>query len=241
MKQIYFPLTDYKQEYRYSYYLCFLIRVIFKDVRYTKILRKDFINEWYKQGFWTRRHLTNVWNKWAYTNEFFNVISRARNCLSLVWKKKFELVLVPAMIYNKIKTITDFKIFITCCFAWKESKDSKGRGYNNIASRIWTHYKETACNRVKKGIEKFWLEKKNRYCNYNWHLARLTNTYNFWGVTYIKNNQNSVTNRATNRLKPKGSNHLLESIWGNIIKGQFKNLPYLPTNMYSLFNPKIYV
>ena len=236
LKQVYIPLVNYEQEYRYSYYLSFLIRIIYKDVSYTKIDKKEFIDNWFKQGFWTRRHLKNVWEKWAYTNKFLNVWKRTRNILSLKGKRNFELVLVPATTYTKIKTITDFRYFVTSCIAWNNTIDNKWRWYNNIAKGIWTNYKQTACNIVKKAESKFWLEKKNRYCNFNWYLTRLTNTYDFWWVTYIYNKfYNSINIRATRSKKALSSHQ--ELIWKRLIrKGEKLNLKYMPGNLYIDFN-----
>lgn len=240
MRQVYIPLAEYTTEYRYSYYLSFLIRVFFKDVRYTKIQRREFIDTWKKYGF-TKRSLQNIWDKWAYTNAFITTRNEKRNLVSLKWKQNFKLMLVPEMTYTKIKTITDFKLFITACIAGQKSKNSKWRGYNNIASKTWTRYKQTAYRRVKRAENKFGLEKNKRVCGYNGYLFQLTNVYSFWMVTYVYNKYfNSVNSRVSNRVKTRRSDHI-ESMGDKIINNRItKKLQYASSEMYRDINPLIY-
>lgn len=235
MKQIYIPIAEYEHEYRYSNYLAFLIRLIYKDVRYTKVYKKEFIDNGFKQWIATRRNLKNIWEKGAYTNKFLNVQKKARNCLSLVGSKNFKIVRVSQLTYKKIKTISDYKDFITCVVAGYKSKCNKGRGYWNIAGKTWTNYKETACRRIKRGITKFWLTKINRYWIYNGNLVRITNSYKFEWIVYIKGFKNSPRINITNTKKS-----ITESIFKPIVKWISLILPFLPTDMYSIFNKLAY-
>lgn len=240
-KQVYIPITEYTTEYRYSYYLSFLVRVFFKDVRYTKIQRKDFILQG-KDYWFTARALRNIWDKGAYTNKFITVRNDKRNLISLKWKHRFsDMVLTPSISYENIKSITDFKLFITACIAGKPSKESKGRWLANIAIKTGSNYRETASRRVKRA-EKLWLEKKKRVCAYNGYLVQLTNVYSFGMVTYIKNKYyNSVTASESKSNKASRIDHK-ESIWENVLNTRITTkLKYATSEMYrDIFNPIIY-
>lgn len=200
----YLPLHNYEHDYRYSYYLSFLVRMFYLPCvdDTTKIHKEKFIKilcrKWFK-----RRTLLGVWEKGAYQNMFIKSVKEGFIVLNSRSKGEEIQVRIYPSVYNEIKSITDFKLLLNCLHSSKPTKviveqlrkrgaflKSPWRGLRNIARKTWLRTLASVCKRNTRAKKKFKsFNKTNRYAVYNGVNMRLTNLYTFSWVDFVFNNK----------------------------------------------------
>lgn len=175
---MYLPL--YTSENYYSAYLDFIIRTRKLSKRWV-INKSVFIEKcWFKNS--TAR---DIWNRWAFINDYF----RGIDWTTLYLRKKQTNIIIDILgsIVCKVKTLSDFKLFITALQAWKVNEYwNRSRTLSTIWKQTWTCYKQTVSRRVKRA-SKLWLETKHRYIRVWDFTPQISNSYYLNWVTFLYN------------------------------------------------------
>lgn len=113
---MYLPLYTYDNEYRYNAYLSFLIRTRELYNRDGKVTKSVFIQ---KCGL-ERKTAHNVWNSGAFVCEYFR--GKDGDTLYLAKKTTQVVVRVEKSQCLKVKSLPDFKLFVTALQAAKPNE-----------------------------------------------------------------------------------------------------------------------
>jgi hypothetical protein len=182
----YFPLYTLNNETRYSAYLDFCIRSFceFKSWTITKEEFKFYLNK----NWFDRRTINRIWDRWAYIWEYFRWYSNNKLYISKKWTE--IVILVEFEICKKVKSISQFKLFITALQAGKPNDYwNRSRTLKTIWKLTDTCYKQTVSRRIKKA-KKLWLVVENRFIKVWDETAQISNNYNFNWVTFLFNRFN---------------------------------------------------
>jgi len=181
---MYYPLYTYDHETRYSAYLDFCVRSFCKQKSGT-ISKEEFTKYMLRNGF-EKKNIQNIWKRGAIKCEYFRGIS---SDWVLYIRKKTWLVIIDVLrsITDKVRSISQFKIFITALQAGKPNEyGNRSRTLATIGKQTGTSYKQTVSQRIKKA-KKLWLEVQNRFIEVWNKTAQIANSYSFKAISYIVN------------------------------------------------------
>lgn len=177
---MYFPLYTYSHESRYSAYLDFLVRSRKIAIR-GKVTKSQFV-----QKVWLdRKTARTIWEKWAFICEYF----RGKDWDSLYISKKSSRIVCDVLesVHGNIKSLPDFKLFVTACQSAKNNDyGNRSRTLRTIGKETGTVYKQTVCKRVKRA-KKLGLVSTNRFIEVWDRIAQIANSYSFSWVTFLFN------------------------------------------------------
>lgn len=186
---MYYPLYTLDENY-YSAYLDFCIRTFCSFKTWT-INKKDFYFQM-KEKWIDRKAIEKVWKRWIFINQYFRWFDKKSNTL---YMRIFQsTVMFEYLKWDNIKSITQFKLFVTALQAWKPNDYwNRSRTLQTIWKQTWTAYKTTVSRRIQRA-KKLWLEINNRFIKVWDKTAQISNTYKFNIVTFLYNRYNPKSN-----------------------------------------------
>lgn len=150
-------------------------------MKWGKVTKSDFIQ---KCGL-ENRNARDVWNKWAFVCEYFR--GKDKDTLYIAKKSTRIVCNVSREVYSKVKTLPDFKLFVTAIQSSKNNDyGNRSRTLHTIWNETDTAYKQTVSKRVNRA-KKLGLSVKQRFIKVGDRIAQISNSYNFHWVTFHYN------------------------------------------------------
>jgi len=174
------PLYSYTKDYRHSQFIDFLVRCrgIGKNDKFTK---SQFIEKCWLQN----RTARDLWKKGIFINDYFRGIDG--DTVYLRTKQTVVVCEVAKNLWGKIKSLPDFKLFITAIQAGKRNDYSnRSRTRATIARQTGTQYVATVSKRTKRA-RKLWLISKQRFIQRWAETMQIANSYSLPWVTFLFN------------------------------------------------------